>query len=185
MINLVLTKRTDSRLLHRMENHYSNPKGFVGRNLCYAIYYNSRYYGHICGGSATRFLPGRNEFLGINLLSLNHIINNIFYNVAPYYEKYPVRNFTSLVVKEWMKLVARDWQNKYGDKVIGFETLIELPRTGLLYKKAGWTLVGQTKGYTCKRVAGNGTDCWTGSRVWDTNNLRPKWVYCYKLEDSN
>lgn len=64
---------------------------------------------------------------------------------------------------------------------MGFESLVELPRTGECYKRDGWTLVGQTIGYTCKRVAGKGTDNWSGKRVWDTKNLRPKLVFCRKI----
>lgn len=50
-----------------------------------------------------------------------------------------------------MKQIAVDWKQKYGDDVIAFETLIELPRTGELYKRAGYKEIGITKGYTCKR----------------------------------
>ena len=72
--------------------------------------------------------------------------------------------------------VIIDWFNKYGDKVIGFETLVELPRTGECYRRDGWEQIGQTKGFTCKRVAGKSTDSWGGRRVWDYKNLRPKIV---------
>jgi len=48
----------------------------------------------------------------------------------------------------------------------------------------GWEMVGQTKGFTCKRVAGIGTDSWGGKRVWDTENLRPKLVFI-KLSPCN
>ena len=176
------TKRTDERLLLRMKNHYSQPKGFVGRSICYAIYYDNVYYGHIIAGSSTRFLPGRNEYLGITIDNLNNVINNIFYNISKVNDTYPARNFTSLVVKEFVKKATIDWKKKYGDIVLGFETLIEKPRTGKLYKKAGWVKVGETKGYTCKRVAGKGTDSWSGKRIWITekNLLRPKNVLCLK-----
>lgn len=182
-INLVITKRTDTNLLERMKTHYSQPKGFVGRNICYAVLYEDKYYGHIIAGSATRFLPNRNEFLGITIEQLNSVINNIFFNVSKIEEKYPFRNFTSFVVSEFMKQSAIDWQNRYGDKVVGFETLVEKPRTGDLYKKAGWTEVGQTVGFTCKRVAGQGTDSWGGKRIWNTDkdSLRPKIVLCCKV----
>lgn len=63
MLRLEITKRTDKRLLERMKGHYSQPKGFVGRNICYAIYYKDIYYGHIVWGSATKHLKGRHEFL--------------------------------------------------------------------------------------------------------------------------
>jgi len=70
-----------------------------------------------------------------------------------------------------------DWLTYYGDEVLGWETLVEPPRTGILYTRDGWTRVGVTKGYTCKRLAGKGTDSWSGRRVWDTKNIRPKLVF--------
>lgn len=184
MIRLEITKRTDPRLLERMKIHYSQPKGFVGRNICYAIYYDNIYYGHIIGGSATRFLPGRNEYLGIDIGQLNLVVNNIFYNISKVNDKYPERNFTTKVLKKFSETVVLDWEDKYGDKAVGLETLIEKPRTGDLYRKAGWVEVGTTVGYTCKRVAGKGTDSWSGKRVWDVENLKPKLVLCLKLDTS-
>lgn len=185
LILLSQTKRTDQRLLVRMKNHYSKPKGFVGRSICYSIHFNNIYYGHIIGGSATRFLPGRNEFLGITIKDLNFIVNNIFYNVSKVNNKYPMRNFTSAILIKFMEVISVDWKKKYGDRVIGFESLIEKPRTGELYKRAGWVEVGITKGYTCKRTKGKGSDTWSGKRVWctDKNLLRPKLIFCYKNKE--
>lgn len=182
-ILLVRTKRTDERLLARMAIHYSSPKGFVGRSICYAVVYNSAYYGHIVAGSAVRFLPNRNEYLGIAIEQLNNVVNNIFFNVSPVDGNYPVRNFTTKCVKEFERAAGIDWRSKYGDKVIGFETLVEKPRTGDLYKRAGWVVVGETKGYTCKRVAGRENATYSGKRVWnrDKDCLRPKWVLCHKI----
>lgn len=184
MLELIKTKRTDSNLLSRMANHYSQPKGFVGRNICYAILYSGVYYGHIVAGSAALHLPNRNEFFGIEKSSLNSIINNIFFNVTPVDGHYPIRNFTTTIVKAFIEQARRDWRVKYGDECIGFETLVERPRTGELYLRAGWQVVGETKGYTCRRTAGKGTDTWTGKRVWNTNpdELRPKTVLCYKID---
>lgn len=158
--------------------HYSQPKGFVGRVLSYAVLYGEVYYGHILGGSATLHLPGRHEFLGTDRSCLNGIVNNIFFHVEPGVDGYPIRNFTTACLKLWTQVVARDWEAKYGDRVVGYESLIELPRTGECYRRAGWTEVGQTVGYTCKRAGGKGTDSWTGKRVWDVKNLRPKRVFC-------
>ena len=182
MLELIRTKRTDPRLLERMSTHYSQPKGFVGRNLCYAVLYNNEYYGHIVAGSATRFLPGRNEFLGLGLEDLNNIINNIFFNVNPVRQKYPERNFTTKILQCFVDRARQDWYAEYKDECLGFETLVEKPRTGDLYVKAGWKIVGETKGYTCKRIAGKGSEKWGGKRIWNTDKkqLRPKLVLCYK-----
>lgn len=181
-LKLEITKRTDHDLINLMSIHYSKPKGFVGRNICYRILYNNVYYGHIVGGSATKFLPGRNEYFGINIHSLNNLINNIFYHVHKVNGVYPTRNFTSFVLNYFCLKVKDDWINKYGDRVLGYESLVELPRTGDLYKKAGWDLVGQTIGFTCKRIGGKGTDSWCGKRIWDTKNLRPKLVFCKRVD---
>ena len=177
-MNLILTKRTDKNLLKCMNSHYSQPKGFVGRNLCYAIYHDDKYYGHIVGGSATRFLPGRNEFFDMTLNDLNSVINNIFFHIERVNNQYPYRNFVLSVLKEWRQEIAKEWKKKYGDHVIGFESLVELPRTGEMYKRDSWIYTGTTKGYTCKRIAGKGSDSWSGKRIWNTKDLRPKLVFC-------
>lgn len=177
-IHLEITKRTDERLLELMSVHYSKPKGFVGRNICYAILCDGKYYGHIVGGSATLHLPGRYEFFEVGDGKLNNIVNNIFYHLVRVDGKYPMRNFSVAVLNKFEEVIVMDWEKKYGDIVIGFESLVELPRTGELYRRAGWTEVGITKGYTCKRVSGKGTDSWSGKRVWNYQKLRPKIVFC-------
>ena len=135
------------------------------------------FYGYIAFGSATRHLPGR-AVIG----DLKNGVNNIFYHIEKVEGKYPKRNFTTFSLLEAEKKVIIDYPKKYSDNVHWFETLVELPRTGDLYKKAGYDLVGQTKGFTCKRTAGQGTDSWTGQRVWDTVNLRPKLVFVKRVE---
>ena len=186
-LRLEKIKRTDSRLLEDMAVHYSKPKGFVGRNICYAIMYEDTYYGAIIGGSATLHLPGRDSFFQIQTASkkdrnekLRSIVNNIFYHIEPKNGKYPVRNMTQKVLLLFRHKIAKDWEEKYGDCVVGFESLVELPRTGSVYTRDKWFEVGVTVGYTCKRVSSKGakrTDSWTGSRVWDTENKRPKRVF--------
>lgn len=135
MLELEITKSNDPKLLELMKIHYSQPKGIVGRRICYSIYYNDIYYGHIIGGSATFSLPGRKDITGN--IPLTSIVNNIFYHVSKVDDCYPLRNFTTLVVSLWRRRVSKDWEEKYGDKVLFFETLVELPRTGELYKKDG------------------------------------------------
>ena len=164
-----------------MAVHYSQPKGFVGRNICYAVLHDGLYYGSIVGGSATLHLPGRDEYFGLGTsLSLNNLVNNIFFHVEKVGGRYPMRWFTVEVLQAFRQRIVVDWQARYGDVVAGFESLVELPRTGECYKHDGWDLIGQTIGYTCKRVAGKGTDNWSGKRVWDMKNLRPKLVFAKK-----
>ena len=176
-VDLITVKKTNELLKKNMQIHYSQPKGFVGRSICYQVSCNDVVYGHIVGGSSTLHLPNRNEYFQIDKSKLNLIINNIFYHIEKVDDRYPGRWFTAKVLKAFREQIATDWLSKYGDDIIGFESLIELPRTGQCYLKDGWECIGQTKGYTCKRTAGKGTDEWSGKRVWDTENLRPKLVF--------
>lgn len=180
MIQLVQVPKTNYQLQQMMKVHYSQPKGFVGRSICYLVSFNEVIYGGIVGGSATLHLPGRNEFLSVDKTRLSGVVNNIFYHVQKMDGTYPTRNFTVKVLEKWRQRITTDWTRKYGDIVTGFESLVELPRTGEVYMREGWTLVGQTTGYTCKRTAGTGTDSWSGKRVWNTTDLRPKHVFCRK-----
>lgn len=176
MINLKLIKNSNPRLLDAMRSHYSKPLGFVGRNIHYTIIHNDNVYGYISGGSATLHLAGRKEFMKEHKFncSLEEIINNIFYHVDG---PYPIRNFTTEVVARFRDQISFDWAVKYGDNVMMFETLVELPRTGELYKRDKWKLIGQTKGFTCKRTKGKDFDSYSGRRIWNTKDLRPKLVF--------
>jgi|GEM_PF-2515046 len=179
-IHLVRIPKSDADLQTWMASHYSAPKGFVGRQLIYKIFVNDICYGALAAGSATRFLPGRSDFFGREVL-LDNLVNNTFFHIEKRNGQYPFRNFATAVVKKWRETVIYDWPRYYGSEVQGFETLVELPRTGELYRRDNWTEVGMTKGYTCKRVAGRGTDNWSGKRVWDVKNLRPKRVFVKKI----
>ena len=174
MLHLEKTTKNDPRLLDLMNIHYSRPKGFVGRCLCYAVLFNKDYYGYIVGGSAILLSKCRDQFFDIKARSeLRHYINNIFYHVSPINGKYPCRNFTSKVVEEWEKVVQQDWLIRYGDEVKGFETLVEPPRSGDLYKKVGYRLIGQTVGYRLRRPK--------GKKIYDTSDLYPKLIFCKKV----
>lgn len=187
-IELIRTGKTDEMLAPWMADHYSNPGGFVGRHLIYLIRCGVLFYGAIVAGSATKHLPGRTEFFTVTEIPLNRMVNNTFFHLVKPPEGYPIRNFAQRIVAKWRQTVELDWFIHYGDKVFGWETLVELPRTGELYLRDGWTEVGLTKGYTCKRtkgirIAGSsvGSDQWGGRRVWDKENLRPKRVFVRRV----
>jgi len=167
-IELTLVKRprpqdfdtSDTLLVRMMKDHYSKPRGFMMRTLVYEVSVADNVYGYIVAGRATRNLPQRDEYLGISSKEdLDNIVNNVFYHIEKVDGRYPMHDFTTKVLIKWMDRVKIDWFERYGDPVLGFETLIEPPRTGDLYIKAGWvTAEEMTKGYTCK------TD--HGKKVW-------------------
>lgn len=181
-IQLSKVDKNNLALRQAMSSHYSKPNGFVGRSICYGVFYDNTCFGFIVGGSATKHLPGRDEFF--KYAHLDNLVNNIFFHIEKQENKYPLRNFVSKVIGLWRERIVQDWPNKYnGDVVLGFETLVEIPRTGNCYLLDGWTLIGQTKGFTCKRVAGQGSDNWSGKRIWNKSELRPKLVLVKRVEN--
>ena len=142
---------------------------------------------------------------------LQHIINNIFFSISPTASdsleqgdlfqraipiKYPFANFSSHVLRLFMEQSPIDWEERYGDQVWGFETLVEPrrrpgdplsgDRTGEVYRRVGWDIVGQTVGQTCRRVPGASKTergMRGGVRQWeeDPTKFRPKLVFCYRL----
>ena len=173
LIELIRTKKSDPDITYLMSIHYSQPKGFVGRQIIYKIFQDGNFVGAIAGGSATMHLPNRNEYFG-DKFELNKIINNTFFHLTSHEDK----NLGTKVLKLFRQQCPKDWEERYKDSVIGFETLVELPRSGSMYKADNWDYVGTTKGYTCKRIGGKGFEDWGGQRIWDTVNLRPKLVFC-------
>ena len=110
-MNLKQIKRTDNRILQNMDIHYSHPKGFVGRNICYAILYNDIYYGSIVGGSATLHLVGRDSFFNLTKDNkkekLKNIINNIFFHMEKVNGEYPVRNMSVKILELFRKQIIQ------------------------------------------------------------------------------
>ena len=175
MIKLELASKSDPDIQKYMSVHYSHPEGFVGRQIMYRIWVDDVPCGAIAGGSATQHLPGRDEFFA-DQFKLQNIINNTFYHLENNTDD---RNLGTKVLKLWRSAIVNDWQFMYHSPVIGFETLVELPRTGSLYKADNWTLVGTTKGYTCKRTGGvSASEKFGGVRVWNYDDLKPKLVFC-------
>lgn len=56
----------------------------------------------------------------------------------------------------WRKQVAKDWEEKYGVTVHGFETFVieNENRKGTLYKADNWTCIGETAGTARTRYHG-------------------------------
>jgi hypothetical protein len=61
------------------------------------------------------------------------------------------------VLKLFRKVVINDWLKEYGDCVRAFETLVEPPRWGGIYKLDGWKKIGMTAGLGARRPEGHGT----------------------------
>jgi hypothetical protein len=148
-IELVLCKRSDPRYQEIRSRHYVENHGCIGRQLHYLVYLDENLVGIISGASPVWACSPRDKFFGIEnsnreKLVGHHIVNNVVFRLE---EKIP--NLGTQVLSLWRKRVRKDWNERYGDDILGFETFIfGENRTGAMYKADNWLYVGETQGNT-------------------------------------
>lgn len=138
--------------------HYVGSKGTVGRQLHYIIYFDGAAVGAISAGSAMFAHKKRDRILGVTKeeqqTGIRHIVNNTMFRlIRP--KDAPPR--ATDVLKLFRQVVVKDWLKEYGDCVRAFETLVEPPRWGGIYKLDGWKKIGMTAGLGARRPEGHGT----------------------------
>lgn len=91
----------------------------------------------------------RDEYFGITKENRNVALNGIVDNTVFRLERNEP-NLATQIMARWRRTVIKDWEQKYGVKVAGFETFVveESYRKGSLYKADNWDFVGRTKGST-------------------------------------
>jgi hypothetical protein len=76
--------------------------------------------------------------------NLNRIANNVRFLLLPWVR---VPQLGSWILGALGRRIARDWQAKYGHRVVLLETFVERDRfAGTCYRAANWLRVGQTTG---------------------------------------
>jgi hypothetical protein len=160
-ISLELCKAGNVQYKAIRSRHYVPDNGTVGRSLSYLIRFDGTVIGIITGGSCASAVRARDEFFGLDLVNqfddyysgehegmmrmrsqmLGSIINNTIFRLE-------VINYglASAVLARWRVQVVADWNKRYGEMVLGFETyILETPnRNGGCYVADNWTKVGQT-----------------------------------------
>ena len=126
--------------------HYVANHGCIGRQLHYLIYRNNEPIGIISGASAVWACKPRDDFFSINkenrAKKIGKIINNVVYRI-----EFKEKNLATRVLSLFRKQVIKDWEERYKDNVVGFETFVfGKNRTGALYKADNWIYCGVTSG---------------------------------------
>lgn len=174
-IRLEQCKRTDPRYKEIRDRHYIPNHGCIGQQIHYLVFLDDEVVGIISGASAVYAVKTRDDYFGLTKENkrpgLNSVINNVVFRL----EK-NVKNLGSQILALWRKTIARDWEQKYGVKVHGFETFIigNETRVGALYKADNWDFVGITAGNTKTHNGGINN---RGSR----ENTCQKLVFCKKI----
>lgn len=178
MIELIKVKRTDPRYQEIRNRHYVENRGCHGQQLHYLIYYNENLIGIISGASSVWAVKARDDYFGLNKdnkqKGLPSIINNVVFRLE-YHEK----NLATKVLKIWRNRISKDWEERYGVVVHGFETFVveNDTRKGCLYKADNWDYVGRTFGSTKSH---NGL-----ANKSTRRQTEQKLIYCKKIKNTN
>jgi len=159
-MDLYQVKRSNEDYQLIRNRHYVSNHGCIGRQLHYNIIEDSKIIGIISGASAIWSSKFRDEFFKINTENRKERINKIIDNVV-FRLELNEKNLGSRILSMWRRMVKEDWEKKYNDNVIGFETFIfGNNRYGSLYKADNWEFVGMTRGNTKHHAHGiyNGTE---------------------------
>lgn len=174
-IELDLCKRTDSRYIEIRNRHYVENHGCIGRQFHYLVRLDGKIVGIISGASPVWACGPRDGFFGItkdNRVDLvgKHIINNVVFRLE---ERIP--NLGTQTLSLWRKRIVSDWEDRYGDKVIGFETFIfGENRFGSMYKADNWLYVGETKGNTKFKPHG-------AYGITERKSVPTKMIFCKRI----
>ena len=162
LVRLELVKSSDPLYKQFRSRHYIPPKGAVGQQLQYLVFYGSEVVGVIGGASAVFTNQARDEFWQFSAdrdtktRQLNSVINNNVFRL-----EYPAPNLATMVLAMWRKRIVQDWEHLYGVQVAGFETFVVeerlwngKTRNGACYRADNWELLGITRGYGDTNVRG-------------------------------
>lgn len=142
--------------------HYLGFGGAVGQNVQYLVR-DGRNRPVACAvfGAAAWKCQDRDRFIGWSARqrqsNLGLIANNSRFLILPWIK---VPHLGSWILGQAARRIARDWQGKYGHRIVLLETFVERERfRGTVYRAANWQPVGATAGrtrqdrHTCIQVA--------------------------------
>lgn len=142
--------------------HYLGFSGAVGQNVQYLVRDGQeRPLACAVFGAAAWKCQDRDRFIGWSAeqkqMNLGLIANNSRFLILPWVT---VPHLGSWILGQVAGRIARDWQAKYGHRVVLLETFVERERfRGTVYRAANWQAVGVTAGrtrqdrHTCIQVA--------------------------------
>jgi hypothetical protein len=141
--------------------HYLGFGGAVGQNLQYLVR-DGRHRPLACAvfGAAAWKCQERDRFIGWSAeqrqKNLALVANNSRFLILPWAK---VPDLGSWILGRVAGRIGRDWQAKYGHRVVLLETFVERERfRGTVYRAANWQAAGVTAGrtrqdrHTCLRV---------------------------------
>ena len=141
------------------QHHYLGFKRFAGRSLRYVFEWRGHWVGLAGWQSGAFKCRHRDRWIGwtqkIQFTRLHLIANNTRFLILGAPGCFP--NLASFALAAMVQRLSADWSAAYGHSLLLAETFVDPSRfSGHMYKAAGWTRLGRTKGYA--RANGRYTD---------------------------
>ena len=131
------------------EHHYLGFRQLVGESIKYVAELNGQWVALLGWGTAAFKCGSRDEWIGWSREQqwrrLIFITNNSRFLILPGVR---IPNLASKILAMNLKRLSADWVAVFGHPIVIAETFVEHTRfAGTCYRAAGWTRLGQTRGF--------------------------------------
>ena len=140
--------------LHMERYHYLGLSKPAGESMCYAAFVGSELVALLMWSAPALHNQPREAFIGWDSRSrernLPWVVNNTRFLVLPWIR---LDCLASQVLGANLRRLSRDWEQRYGHGVLLAETFVDAGRyPGTCYLASNWLKVGQTRGWSRRRV---------------------------------
>jgi len=140
--------------LHMKRYHYLGLVKPAGESICYAAFVGSELVALMMWSAAALYNAPRDAYIGwgrqARERNLSWVVNQSRFLILPWVDLYCL---ASQVLGANLRRLSRDWQQRYGHPVLLAETFVDAARRrGTCYLASNWLRVGQTRGWSRRRV---------------------------------
>jgi hypothetical protein len=130
-------------------HHYLGFRKLVGESIKYVAELQNQWVALLGWGTAAFKCSSRDEWIGWmkeqQWTRLVFIANNLRFLILP---DVRIANLASKILSFNLKRLSSDWQAIHGHPIVLVETFVDHSRfAGTCYRAAGWTRLGQTRGF--------------------------------------
>lgn len=131
------------------EHHPLGVTQFPGHQIFYVAEHCGKAVGLLSYSACAYHLADRDRWIGWTReqkeIRKNFVVQNSRFLVLPGEKN---KNLPSKILSLCEKRLASDWENKFGFRPLLMETFVDpLFHTGISYRAAGWTHIGETAGF--------------------------------------
>ena len=140
--------------LHMERHHYLGLVKPAGESMCYAAFLGSELVALQMWSAPALHNRPRDEHIGWDKRArernLPWVVNNSRFLILPWIR---LPCLASRVLGANLRRLSRDWEQRYGHGVLLAETFVDAARfPGTCYLASNWLRVGQTRGWSRRRV---------------------------------